>query len=208
MKKHIFESIVGLSFAFLFISCGDGKKNEEPLTTENDTITKSIIDTTKVEKDEKVIKELSILFRKKTDEFKPESGTFYIPKSAPRYANENGVYLYFSLIDDKAVNLRLKYQYFSDDWLFIQSAIFLVDGKSFEVIPSSVETDSDTEIWEWFDEPIENTPGLASALENAKSVKVKLIGRQYHDIKIMTPKQLKAIKNTLKLYKAWGSTYY
>ena len=154
------------------------------------------------------ISKLKSLFNVSKDEFDPNGLTWYKPKNASKYVNENSIYCYFQFDNNKASNFRFRLQYLNDDWLFIQKVQFSIDGKPFEFIPNDVQSDNDTEIWEWFDENIDvfNEP-LIEAIANAKSVKIKLIGRQYFDTKTMTKSQINSIKNTLDLYRVMGGTF-
>jgi hypothetical protein len=153
------------------------------------------------------VKELSQYFSIKKDDFSTTGKTWYIPKSAPTYVNMNGLYLYFQVENGVAGNLRLKFQYTSDDWLFIEKINFAIDGKVYEYIPEKTERDSGNggEIWEWSDEPINVLEeSMIMALANAKTAKMKIIGSQYFDIKPVTKKQILNINRTLQLYKLLG----
>jgi hypothetical protein len=111
---------------------------------------------------------------------------------------------------DGVSNFRLRIQYYSDDWLFIRKYQFSIDNKAYEFIPNNVETDSGNGgyIWEWCDENIHsnNDIELIKALSNAKTAKIKFIGRQYHDIKTISQKQIKGIKDAVNLYLAMGGS--
>ncbi|QPH40660.1 hypothetical protein [Pedobacter endophyticus] len=153
------------------------------------------------------IKKLKQFFRVRKDEFSPTRTTWYEPKSAPRYINRNGLYCYFQSENDIPSNLRFRMQYYSDDWLFFRKVQFLIGNKAYEYVPMNTETDNGDggHIWEWFDESIrESDKELINALANAKSAKMKLIGRQYFDIRNITKEQMKDIKRTLELYQAMG----
>ncbi len=157
------------------------------------------------------IKELSPSFNFKKDEFDPRGIVWIEPISAPKYTNRNGIYCYFAQIDGVAQNFRLRIQYMADDWLFIRKYQFSIDGKAYEYIPSgTVERDNDGGlIWEWSDEKISyiGDVELVEALANAKTAKIKFIGSQYHDIRTITPNEIKAIKETLDLYHAMGAKF-
>ena len=156
------------------------------------------------------IKELQKYFRKKHDEFSKDNKTWYEPKSAPSYTNQNGMYCYFQVENGMPSNLRLRMQYYSDDWLFINKIQFSIDGKAYEYIPSKMETDSGDggNIWEWFDENLTASDReLIYALANAKTAKMKLLGRQYFDIKKITNDQILNIKRSLEYYNAMGGNY-
>lgn len=157
--------------------------------------------------DSSKVKELEKYFRKRKDEFSKTGKTWYEPKSAPQYTNRNGLYCYFQTEDGMPSNMRFRMQYYSDDWLFFSKVQFAIDGKAFEFVPNNTETDSGDggHIWEWFDESVtENDKELIKALANAKSAKMKLIGRQYFDTRAISQDQILSIKRTLELYEAMG----
>lgn len=156
------------------------------------------------------IKELLPFFKVKKDEFDPNGKTWFEPKSAPQYTNRNGIYLYFAAQNGKVAALRFRVQYYSDDWLFFKKVQFSIDEKAYEYIPSNTETDCGNggKIWEWFDEALTGSDrDLIYALVEAKSAKMKFIGRQYYDIKTITRNQISDMKRALELYRAMGGTY-
>ncbi len=153
------------------------------------------------------IKELKPFFRVRKDEFSTTGKTWYEPKSAPSYINRNGLYCYFQTENDMPTNLRFRMQYYSDEWLFFSKVQFSIDGKAYEYVPNGTETDNGDggHIWEWFDQSVsESDKELLNALANAKTAKMKLIGRQYFDIRNISQEQIKGIKRTLELYTAMG----
>lgn len=176
--------------------------SKEGLTTNTD-FQENKVDSTK-------IKELLPYFKVKKDEFDPNGNTWYEPKSAPQYTNRNGIYLYFGVQNGKVMSLRFRVQYYSDDWLFFKKLQFSIDNNAYEYIPSDTETDSGNggKIWEWFDEALTGSDKeLIYALVDAKSAKMKFIGRQYHDIKTITNNQITDMKRALELYRAMGGVY-
>lgn len=151
------------------------------------------------------IKELIPLFSFKKDEFDPRGLTWIVPKSAPKYTNQNSLYCYFQKDVDGVSNFRIRIQYYSEDWLFIRKYQFSIDGKAYEFIPNNVETDHDSNIWEWCDEKLTtNTLEIIKALSISKKAKIKFVGRQYHDIRTITKKEIEGIKDALDLYAAMG----
>lgn len=154
--------------------------------------------------DSLLVKKLKPLFRNNTDEFSKDKTTWITPRESAKYRNMNGLYCYFS-----SNNLRFVFQYHSDSWLFFSKCQFLIDGKSFEYIPSNQKRDNDeTGITEWFDDPVDTTnKDIIIALSNAKSAKLKLIGDNYVDYRVISKKQITSIKNTLDYYKALGNYF-
>lgn len=156
------------------------------------------------------VKSLQRYFRVRKDEFSNANRKWYEPTNAPKYTNRNGIYCYFQTENEMPSNLRFRVQYHAEDWLFFSRIQFSIDGKAFEYIPSDVETDSGNggHIWEWFDEPLTSSDReLIEALANAKSAKMKLIGKQYHDIKTLSADQINSIKRTLEMYNAMGGSF-
>ena len=137
------------------------------------------------------------LFKKKKDEF--EGNTFYRDPRTPYYSNVNFIYPY---IGQKGDNywLRLKFQYASDDWLFIDNAIILVDGEKFTVT-GNWERDSNSKIWEWLDISVKNNERLIlEIIANSKSAKVRYNGSQYYKDRTITRKEKNIIKKTLGIF--------
>lgn len=152
-----------------------------------------------------IISSLSKNFSTKVDEFSDISWIRH--KNVPKYRNQNGVYLYFALDQNgKPENLRFCIQYEDDDWLFIRSMIFNIDGENITFIPSNMETDCGNggRIWEWCDEPasLSDNMDLINKIAKANSVKIKLNGDQYYDTRVMSANSLKAFKETLSYYSA------
>lgn len=141
--------------------------------------------------------ELEKFFISKKDEFDPNALVWHKPNSAPTYTNQNGIYCYFQTNNGIPSNLRLRMQYHADDWLFIQKVQFSIDNIAYEFIPRKTERDSGNGgmIWEWFDEGMsKSNTELLNALANAKSAKIKIIGRQYYKIKPITSNQIRDVK--------------
>lgn len=163
-------------------------------------------------KNGEIIKNSSANFRIDKDEFRDL--TFIEPKSAPKYRNRNGVYCYIS-VNEKNIpeNLRFVFQYYADDWLFIERMTFNVDGENISVYPLNKHRDCGDGgmIWEWCDEVVDThvdtNPSFIEKLSNATSVKVKLSGSDYYDTKTLSAAQIKSIKDTYELYLSLGGKF-
>lgn len=154
------------------------------------------------------IKELKKKFRIKKDEFDENNLVWYEPKSAPNFRNANGFYCYFGTKNGTPNVLRIVHQYSADDWLFIQSYKFSIDGKAYSYTPSDMKTDNDNGIWEWSDEVVDSEiKEILNALINCKSAKIRLEGRQYYDTKTITTSQIKSIKESVELYQLMGGAF-
>lgn len=191
-----------------FVSCQQNKK-ESTIDTSH-SITDSIFnEITKPIEEPKIdsarVKELKPFFNFKKDEF--ENYTWVIPKNSPKYIDVNGIYCYFALNGTTASNLRLKIQYAADDWLFIQSYKFSIDGMTYDYTPDNIERDNDSSIWEWSDKRLDMyDQSLINALLMAKKAKIRFVGKQYHKDKTITQQQLLSIKRTVQLYRVMGGS--
>lgn len=173
-------------------------------TSKNDTKKQPL------DKDSLKIKKLLPFFEVNSDEFSNTDTKWYKPKGSPKYVNANGIYCYFQTESEKPNNFRLRIQYYSDDWLFFEAVQFSIDGKAYQYTPLRTETDSGNggHIWEWLDEQVTQTDKeLIMALSNAKTAKMKLVGRQYHKIKEISPTQINSIRQTVELYIAMGGQW-
>jgi hypothetical protein len=93
--------------------------------------------------------------------------------------------------------------------------IFNFDGEDNVTIRPDMETDCGDGgmIWEWCDEHVGNSnyngidEQFIKKIVNAESVKVKMNGRQYYDIRTLTADQLKSIKDTYEYYIALGGKF-
>lgn len=161
----------------------------------------------KTEIDSLKIAELKKYFKIKSDEFDPNKHNSYLPKNAPSYVNRNGIYCYFFERGGYSNNLRLRIQYHSDNWLFIEKVKFSIDGEAFELIPQKTDRDSGNggKIWEWIDIPVDgSTIDMISALSTAKSAKMKLSGRQYNKVKNISKQQITDISRVVEMFYAMG----
>ena len=158
--------------------------------------------------DSSKVKELASLFKEKKDEF--EGYTWIEPKTKPKYRSQNGFYLYFMKTKEGyPTNLRFVGQYTADNWLFIQSIKFNIDGNVLDYNPNNIKRDNNTKIWEWFDDNVESSnTSLIEAIAYAKNpIKVRFIGRQYYDERIISKNEIKSILETIQYYKALGGKY-
>ncbi len=138
--------------------------------------------------------------RTEKDEF--QGTIYYYDKSSPKFVNQNAIYLYFGTDEEGQVgSLRFRIQYFSTDWLFIEKAVFLIDGETFEYAPGIWERDNDSEIWEYNDSNVDfDSYAIIDALIQSKEAKVRFIGQQYYKDKTITNSQRIAMKRVLEIY--------
>lgn len=148
----------------------------------------------------------SSLKQMKKNADKIEGVDWFRDKSSPAYNNRNAFYIYFGKRSGASTPwLRLRIQYYGDDWLFINSYIVVADGKRFEKNNAEFERDNDSEIWEWYDESLSDSDiEMIRAVIASKEATIRFIGRQYRKDKPITAAQKTAMRNVLDAYKASG----
>lgn len=160
----------------------------------------------KVQKQKEELERLAKNFKLQKDEFSDK--TWIFPKYKPKYRNRNATYCYFMKQNNKVQNFRFVFQYVASDWLFIKDLIFNIDGKIYEYRRLDFNTDCGGEqIWEWCDLQLSDV-NLIRALEKAKSIKIKMNGDKYYNVRMLKASTISSIQNTIKYYKALGGVFY
>lgn len=135
---------------------------------------------------------------------KIEKVTWYKDKSSPSTINANHVHAYIGEKDNTPW-LRLAINFSSDEWLFIQKAIFVIDGEKAAEITGSWERNNDSTVYEWIDMQVGPTElALLKNIANAKKVTLRLEGRQFRKDRDLRPNEIKAITRVLAAFKELG----
>lgn len=209
MKALVIGVAVVLVLYFMGKACTpDGSaESVENLSIEADSSALALGPTASTTVDSAKIKDLKSLFTEKKDEF---TQTVWVqPKARPQYRNQNAVYAYFEKSDNSVNNFRMVVQYAGEEWLFVRSVKFNVDGKTYDYYATKWDRDNDTSVWEWSDEQVSKTDlPLLTAIANGKVVKYRLVGDKYHEDKTLSEKYKTSIKNTLNYYSAQGGKFY
>lgn len=133
----------------------------------------------------------------------------YRDKSSPIYVNANGFFLTVNQVKDSNPGLYLEIRYTGEDWLFIKSFFFNIDGDTYEITPGygEIETDNDTTVWEWYSsEASSENIEMIQKIINSKKTVMRLEGSQYHKDVTITQTQKTALKNVLTVYQGLGGT--
>lgn len=137
-----------------------------------------------------------------------EKATFYRDMSAPRYANENGFFLYFRKYRDKprASDIRLRIQNISPNVLKIQTYSFKIDDKIYKITPQRVFTDSSSgQYWEWSDFVLDaGNYKIIDHVINSTSAKFRIEGLGGYVDNVLDAADKRALKNTIEAFKALG----
>ncbi|MCX5846658.1 MAG: zinc ribbon domain-containing protein [Deltaproteobacteria bacterium] len=193
------KDIVGASKHISFIKqsdaeYSDAKKLLEEIAEKEQAVKKE---------QEKRKKQALAKMRIKHDEI--EKVTWYTDKSTPSSNNTNNMHLYIGKSISGHTYLRLKMQYASSNWLFIEKYIIKADNQIFEIMPLKVERDHYTTIWEWSDEPVgDNIYKIVQAVINSKKTVIRNEGTTYHKDRVISKAEKIAMKNVLDAYEALG----
>lgn len=143
---------------------------------------------------------------KSTDEMR-EIDWFY-DKSTPRTNNTRNVHAY---IGKKGSNvwLRFKMSYNANDWLFVESVAFKVDGEDFSLNYGLFDDwDRDNSgggIWEWKDVSMNRrTWDLIRKIADSEKTMMRYNGRQYYADREVSSQEKQALKNIILAYEAMG----
>ena len=118
--------------------------------------------------------------KKRTDEF--NGNVFCEHPNTPRYVDTRSYIAVYIGQNEGRVWLRMRLNYTSDSWLFVENAAFNIDGETIRLPYTDWKRDNDSEIWEWIDVPID--ADLRATLEKisvSKSTIVRFNGQQYYD---------------------------
>jgi hypothetical protein len=133
----------------------------------------------------------------------------YRPISSPRYLNANGFFVYIVQPSGSEPYLRFRIQYHGEDWLFINSFFFNVDGEKYKISTSygEIERDNNSEVWEWYDvAPNSENIEMLQKIMNSKKTVMRMEGTQYYKDKTITEAQKSAIRDTFVVFQGMGGS--
>lgn len=140
--------------------------------------------------------------KKNTDEIK--GITWVSHKSIPTIDTYMSLYFGLEGESSRVMPLRLKLQYHSDSWLFVQSVTIKADDQTFELGNLDFERDNSYGgIWEWSDTVAENKAMLRK-IADAKKVTIRFEGRQYYNDFSLPESQKRAIKEMMLAWERYG----
>ena len=140
--------------------------------------------------------------KKNTDEIK--GITWISHKSEPVLGKF--ISLYFGTMDGKADHrpLRMKLQYYAEDWLFVQGVTIKADELTFTMSGLDFERDNGSgRIWEWSDEAVKDR-AMIDKIISAKRVIIRFDGRQYYSDFVVPVAHKKAMKDIDIAWERYG----
>jgi hypothetical protein len=145
------------------------------------------------------------LAKMKVIEDKVKGNKWYEDKTSYNYYWRNEFYVYTSAGSNPTLFFNIRY--FDEDWLFIESYFFNVDGETFSFTPEygEIQRDSDTNVTEWYNEVAsQENIELVQKIMNSKKTVMRLEGSKYYKDVTITQAQKSAIKNVLTVYQGLG----
>lgn len=140
--------------------------------------------------------------QKNTDEI--TGITWVSHRNAPVLARH--VSIYFGSKKGSAANypLRLKLEYYGDDWLFVRSVTVRADDKVYELGNLDFKRDhSSGFVWEWIDMPVRDH-GMLNHWMTAKRVVVRFNGDLYHNDFTLPQGQQTQLREVYQAWKVMG----
>ena len=133
--------------------------------------------------------------------------TWYQHRSSPSLNESNGLFAYIGKKGND-VWLRLKITYTADDWLFIKSYTFNIDGNNFPVTLNWGDTNRDNSggrVWEWVDLMLDSQAYvLLEKIRDSKRTILRSAGKQYYKDRDISQQEKDAIKELLIAYQSMG----
>lgn len=140
--------------------------------------------------------------KKNTDEIK--GITWVSHKSIPTLDTYMSLYFGLEGENSRVMPLRLKLQYHSDSWLFVQSVTIKADDQTFQLGSLDFERDNGYGgIWEWSD-TIAEDKAMLRKIADAKKVTIRFDGKQYYYDFSLPESQKQAIKEMILAWERYG----
>ncbi|MDQ6479832.1 hypothetical protein [Dyadobacter sp. LHD-138] len=206
-KKMALWKKVGIG-VLVFIGIGQlGKscdsKNESTSTVNESPAEQKSLDTVKIAEPKTfssadIDKILSGL-RKDKDDF--QETTFYKDPNSPKTSIENEILLYLGRSGDY-VYPRLQIQYSGDDWLFVSTYHFVIDGQKRTILPEEKITRDNGSglVWEYVDKKPSNIDLLIlKEISNSKVAKMRYEGKDRVFDREISNKEKKSIRRMMKI---------
>jgi hypothetical protein len=211
MRKHAISKVLSVGFSFLLVGtvltgCSGATTPESSSKGESASVEPTPTPTpTKPAVSEAEYK--AALAKMKVIEDEVKGNKWYQDKSSYNYYWRDEFYIYTSA--GPTPTLFLNIRYFDEDWLFIDSFFFNVDGETFSLTPSygEIQRDSDSNVTEWYNQVAtpENIE-LVQKIMNSKKTVMRLEGSKYYEDVTISSAQKSAIRNVLTVYQGLGGT--
>lgn len=170
---------------------------------------KSSLRKLKAEEKERIIAEKTPIFD--IDYDKVQDNTWYYHKSMPKYIDTRSYIIPYLGKSGNDYWICIRYNYTGDDWIFWNNMTIWVDGTKYykNVSRSNIVRDNDTEVWEYYDEPLDSNVRMdnseikmLTAIAQSGETVIRFEGNDYNYDLAVTPTDKKIISDVLALYEA------
>ena len=158
---------------------------------------------------QKIIDEYSGKFDIDSD---PITGiSWYMPKKMPYYIDERSYIIPYIGVNGNNAWICIRYNYTADSWIFWENLTIMADGEKYYKFVSRSDQirDNDTEVWEYYDEPLNYNQGLDTeqlvmlkAIADSEETIIRFQGDEYYYDLYVSNQDKQMIRETLKLYEA------
>ncbi|HCG0899107.1 TPA: hypothetical protein NJF88_002859 [Pseudomonas aeruginosa] len=156
----------------------------------------------KAEEERQALARLDKNLTKSTDEIREI--TWVSHKTEPILSKKMSLYFGTRKGNAAGMPLRLKFQYYDDDWLFVRGLTIKADDKVFTLPGVEFKRDNGSgSIWEWSYEPVSDFAMLDAVLA-AKKVIIRFEGQQYYSDFVLPNAQKVAMKEVLLAWERYG----
>lgn len=145
--------------------------------------------------------------RHKVDEI--SEYTWYYPKAFPQHINTRSYFLPYLSVHKKTgeVNMRLKVNYFADDWIFWTKLIISIDGNNSKMNFNYYDVNRDNhygDVWEYVDIRCDaDDILLLRAIANSEKTLVRFQGDMYRKDMTISENDKASIRSILNAYDAY-----
>ncbi len=209
MKKQKTREILSVGISFLLVGtllagCSSSSSSDSSASDQSESVEATPTPTVPAVSEAEYQEALA---KMKVIEDEVKGYKWYQDKSSYNYYWRDEFYIYTSAGPDPKLFLNIRY--FDEDWLFIDSFFFNVDGETFSFTPSygEIQRDSDSNVTEWYNQVAtpENIELVQKIMNSTKTV-MRLEGSEYYEDVTISSAQKAAIRNVLTVYQGLGGT--
>lgn len=159
----------------------------------------------KIKAEKKRLAQATSKMKKKYDDM--NEITWYEDRASGGYTSK--LYAYIGKRENSKPFLRFYNRYYADDWLFIESYKFKIDGETYTITEKEygeIKTNNGSgSIWETLDRRVDSEIfTILKAIANSKSAKIRYNGKDYYKDRTITSSEKRAIRNVFDAYEALG----
>ena len=183
-------------------------EDEKNLVENRDTLFAAEVEFPKVVAAAKEAAGKAALATLRTEEDSFEEISWYYPKSYPQYINKRSFVLPYMGSQGGKLWLRLKFNYYGEDWIFYKEATIKIDGDTYSYTFDYFDMVRDnhrSKVWETADISVSNEDiKTLEKIANSKSAVVRFYGDEYYYDLTISATDKQGIANLLTAYEYLG----